>query len=136
MNYGGGNFARGMLDPSGRGTGQGMSANEVAAAAFASQTVQTATLRLGGVTIGEWSNEAVIPGLSFGWAPAPRVMLAFARNRSGPLMLIDRAGHTRKIAAAKSILLPAWSADGTALTWLERRSNRRYRVVIERVTNP
>jgi hypothetical protein len=119
----GGDLAKGSPD---RGNVVGTTAAEVAAAAFQRQTSTIYTLRLRGITIGEWTNEPVPPGLSFGWAPAPRPLLAFARDKIGPLVLLDDAGHSREVAGTRSALLPAWSADGARLAWLERKDNRHY----------
>ena len=68
----------------------------------------------------------VPPGLSFGWAPAPHSLLAFARNKIGPLVLLDDAGHSREVAGTRSALLPAWSEDGARLAWLERKDKSHY----------
>jgi hypothetical protein len=108
----------------------GTTVADVASAAEQSQKKTTYRLRLAGETIGEWVNEAVIPGLNFGWAPAPMTMIAFAKRDGGPIVLLDQSGQKREMTAARSATLPAWSGDGTRIAWLERKDRKKYDLMI------
>lgn len=132
MNFDGGAMATGSLDAGGGrgGGGNGMSASEFANAANASQTVVTSVLSVRGVRIGKWENENVVPGLTFGWAPSPNALLAFAENSGGPLMLVDARGGVQKIAGTRSVMLPAWTADAARLAWLERKKHGHYTLLV------
>lgn len=80
--------------------------------------------------IGEWINEAVVPGENFTWAPAPGRMIAYAKKGGGPLMLLDDQAHKQALAGAKDAVLPAWSDNGAQLAWLEKKDKKHYDVTI------
>src|SRR5207244_12419473 len=54
----------------------GTTAEEVGNITNQQQKVTIYTLKLKGATLGEWTNEAVVPGPNFGWAPAPHRSMA------------------------------------------------------------
>ena len=122
----GGALARGGTDAGGErgaGGGQGISAGEAGAAALQSQTVTVITLRLKGEIIGEWVNQPVVPGLTFGWAPSGG-RIAFV-SKSGALLVMNPEGQKLPIAAAANASLPAWSDDGHRLAYLERTGKKK-----------
>ncbi len=122
----GGDLARGGTpDPT-----AGTTVSDVASAANQTQTQVIYDLRLGDQLLGEWINEAVTPGTSFGWAPAPAHLIAFARRDGGPLTLLDDAGHKREIAGTKGVSLPAFSDDGTKLAWLAKKDRKHFALTI------
>jgi hypothetical protein len=82
-------------------------------------------LTLFGETIGQFVNERPIPGLTFSWGPEKSGAIAFT-DPDGRLMLLDQAKHKRSVAGAKDALLPAWSADGTRLAWVQKSGRRKY----------
>jgi hypothetical protein len=103
---------------------------DVATAASTAQTVTVFTLKAKGTVIGEWTNEAVVPGLNFGWAPAPRRLLVYAKADGGPLMTLDDEGRKTELKGADKAILPAFSDDGTRLAWLERTDRKHYTLMI------
>ncbi len=118
----GGALARGGSDPSTQSGGQGVTAGEAAAAAYQTQTVTVVTLRLKGEVLGEWTNQAVVPGSSFGWRKSGG-LIAFA-VRNGGLVVMDPRGRKQAIAGAGNATLPAWTDDGTRLAYLERAGKK------------
>lgn len=126
----GGVLARGgTADPMG-----GTTVSDAATAASTAQIEQVYTLKVRDEEIGEWVNEAVVPGTNFSWAPAPRRLLTWARPEGGPLMAIDDQGRKTELAGAKNAVLPAFSDDGARLAWLERRDKKHYELMIAPVT--
>lgn len=116
----GGALARG--DPGsgagGSAAGSGLSVDEATAAANQMQKVITYTLRLKGEELGVWTNEPVVPGLTFGWAPVRLGVIAFV-NKSGRVVVMDPDGRKAEVPDSKDALLPAWSDDGTRLGYLQ-----------------
>ncbi len=123
----GGALARGGLDTGGAGA---TTSTDVASAADQTQVSTIYTLKLKTETIGEWINEPVTPGVNFGWAPAPRHVLAFAKRDGGPIVLLDEQGNKQELAGPKSAVLPAWSQSGQKMAWLERKDRKRFDVTI------
>ena len=115
------------------GDGRGMtgsSVGEAISAAAAAQTLHIWSLAINGETIGEWVNEAVTPGSTFSWAPAPAHLIVFARRDGGPLTLLDDKGRKQPLTGAKSAAFPAWSEDGMRIAWLEKKERRKYDLMI------
>jgi hypothetical protein len=127
----GGALAKGgSVDPA-----AGTTLQDVASAADATQMQNIYSLKVKGETIGEWINEAVLPGVNFAWAPAPSAVLIFTKREGGPLTVLDQAGHKQELTGAKVALLPAWSNDGTKLAWLERKDKKKYDLKIAEITS-
>lgn len=120
----------GTADPSGGAT----TFADVASAADASQTVKVYALKVKNESIGEWANEAVVPGANFSWAPAPLQLIVFAKREGGPLAVIDDAGRTQELEGAHSAVFPAWSADGKRIAWLERKDRKKYQLTMADVS--
>jgi len=116
----GGDLARGGTPSPTAGTSVG----DIANAANASQTLHIFALTVKGETIGEWINVPVTPGTNFSWAPAPLQLLAFAKRDGGPIIVLDPNGVKQELAGTKAALMPAWSADGKRLAWLERKGKK------------
>jgi hypothetical protein len=122
----GGALARGgPVDPS-----AGTTVFDAAAAADVSQRVKIFSLELKGETIGEWTNEVVVPGINFSWAPAPLELIVFAKRDGGPLTVLDGAGRKHELTGARAAMLPAWSDDGKRLAWLERKDRKQYALIV------
>jgi hypothetical protein len=116
-------------DGGGRGM-PGSTAEEAAAASAMTQNLDIYALKIGSETIGEWTNEPVVPGINFGWAPAPQHLIAFARREGGPIVILDDKGHKQELAGPRSATLPAWSNDATKLAWLERKDRKRFDIMM------
>jgi hypothetical protein len=121
----GGALARGgTADP-----GAGTSIGDVASAANTAQQQTIFDLKVQSEIIGEWINEAVVPGVNYSWAPAPHHLIAYAKKGGGPLMLLDDQAHKQTLSGAKEAVLPAWSDSGAQLAWLEKKDKKHYDVM-------
>ena len=114
----------------------GTTAEEIGNITNQQQRVTIYALKLKGVTLGEWTNEAVVPGLNFGWAPAPHRLIAYAKRDGGPLIVLDEQGRKQELGGPREAVLPAWSDDGKKLAWLERKDRRTYDLAIADVVVP
>jgi hypothetical protein len=114
----------------------GSTLGDVANAVSNTQLKTVFALKLKGETIGEWVNEAVVPGVTFGWAPAPMRALAFTKRDGGPLIVLDESGHKQELSGAKAAFLPAWSDDGKRIAWLERKDRRKYDLMVAEIGAP
>lgn len=121
----------GVADP-----GVGSTVADVASAAEQTQVLVIYTLKLKNETIGEWTNEAVTPGINFTWAPAPLRLFAFAKRDGGPIVVLDDAGRKQELTGAKAAVLPAWSDDGKRLAWLERKDKKKYQLTFADIAVP
>lgn len=83
------------------------------------QMVTTTTLTLRRERLAEFVNEPAVPGLTFGWAPARMNAIAFA-DAKGRLVVMDGAGLTCRVPGVAGVSLPAWSASGTQLAFVQR----------------
>ncbi len=116
---------------------QGTTVEDVASAADQTQHLLVRTLKVRNETIGVWVNEPVLPGLTFGWAPAPLRLLAFARRDrkdGGPILVMNEAGETQELSGPRAAILPAWSDDGKRLAWLERKDRKKLQLLIAEIS--
>src|ERR1700730_11238073 len=90
----------------GKAAGRGLE-NAVAAQNEAEGSV-VRTLTLKGEAIGQYVNQPLVPGMTFGWSPEALHAVAYA-NPDGHLALMVLQGGTMDADAAKGIILPAWS---------------------------
>jgi hypothetical protein len=111
----------------------GTTAEEAANIANQSQLAHIWRLKVRGETLGEWVNEPVVPGINYGWAPAPGRLIVFARRDGGPLVVLDEQGRKQELEATKNALLPAWSNDGSQLAWLAKKDRKKYDLMIAAV---
>jgi len=134
-NPSGGSLARGVPPGSatGSGTETGMGIDDAARAAEQGQTANVVTLRLKGQVIGEFVNTAAIPGLTFSWGPANSGLVAFV-GQDGKVVIMDALARTQKLAGSTSALLPAWTADGKRLAYLEKKGRSKLTLHIVDVT--
>lgn len=122
----GGDLARGGTNP---GT-TGVSVEEVSGTYNQRQMVTVFELRLRGESLGVWKNEAVVPGLTFGWAPAALGPLIVFVNRDGRLALLSGDGRTRTLDQTRDARLPAWDEAGATLAWLARSGRRTWSLLL------
>jgi hypothetical protein len=122
----GGALARGGTADPGANTTMG----DANSAANSAQQQTIFDLKVKNELIGEWINEAVVPGENFTWAPAPARMIAYAKKGGGPLVLLDDEAHRHALSGANNAVLPAWSDSGTELAWLEKKDKKHYDITI------
>ncbi len=132
----GGDLARGGTEGGGggMGAGAGVSVDEITSATNQAQKVVTWTLRLKGEVIGTWVNQAVVPGLTFGWAP--KVPIVAFCDKGGALVLMDEATHKKTVEGVDDARLPAWSDDGSRLAVLSGSERRGWTLVTVDVGRP
>lgn len=121
----GGNAARG----GGVDATSGISADEVVAASQQQQTGTANLMRLKGQVIGEWLNQPIVPGQSFGWGPKGSNLIAYAETQNRQLMVMDKSGAKQKVSDTKGVYAPAFSLDGQKLAWFEVRGKKATLVV-------
>lgn len=117
----GGDLARGGVNVT------GTTASDAVNATVDSQPVNVFALKWRNELIGEWRNEAVVPGLTFGWAPVNRVALAYA-DRDGRLFIVDAHGSKQAVVGIDASMLPAWSSDARRLAFLQHKDKKHYTV--------
>lgn len=125
----GGDLARG-----GSSISTGTAANDGVAAAYTSQTVPVHSMLLKGEVVGEFINSVIVPGLTFGWSPKETGAIAFAAQKSGRIVVMDEQGNKQEVPGSKDAILPAWSADGGRLAWLQKDGRRTFLLQVVRVT--
>jgi hypothetical protein len=91
------------------------------------------TMKLKGEVIGEWVNAGIVPGLTFGWAPAPLRMIAFS-GKDEDVVIMDDQGRKQKIETKAVTRLPAWSDDGRKVAFLEQNDRKKFTVQFVVVT--
>jgi len=89
------------------------------------QNVATTTVRLKGEVVAAAENQRLVPGLTFGWAPAPYAALAYVNGRKR-LAIIDRDGRKMEVQGTADVLLPAWSPDGKKIAWLQKAGRKKF----------
>lgn len=124
----GGDLARG-----GTGGDTGTGAGDALAAAYNQQPVPVNTMLLRGTTVGQFVNSVIVPGLTFGWGPKGSKVMAFAEPKSGRVVVLDEHGEKREVPGSKDAILPAWSADGTRIAWLQRDGKKKFTLQVTRV---
>ncbi len=125
-----GDMARGGVSTADTGTSSG----DASAAAYASQTATVHVMRLKGVTVGEFVNSVIVPGLTFGWAPKGTNAIAYADPKGGRITVMHGGGGKQEIDSSKDALLPAWSQDGSSLAWLQQDGRRKFVLQVARVS--
>jgi hypothetical protein len=82
-------------------------------------------LTLYGEPISQFVNQRPEPGAQFSWGPTGTGAIAYV-DPEGRLFVLDQQKHKRSIAAVKEASLPAWSADGTKLAYIQKSGRKRY----------
>lgn len=104
-------------------------------AALSSQKTFFEILTVRGQIIDRAVNRHTVPGRMFGWAPAPRALLAFA-DEKGRLVLMDSQGRTRQVKKTKDVALPAWSEDGTRIAYVQKSGSDRFALRVIEIRQP
>lgn len=125
----GGDYARGGTGADVSGAAGSASADSVAAAAQQSQVGTANLMRLKGQVIGEWMNQPIVPGQSFGWGPKGTGVIAYAEANNRALTIMDKTGARKKINDTRGVYVPAFSADAKKLAWIEIRGKKATLVV-------
>jgi hypothetical protein len=120
----GGSLARGGTP--GDANGGGTTVEEATMRAQQMQKQQVITLTLKNEVVGEFVNQQFLPGYTFGWAPQNVGELIAYRNQAGRLAVMDDHGQKQEIADTKEVLLPAWSADGSKIAFLQKTGKNKY----------
>lgn len=128
----GGDMARGGVGSGGDigGGGGGTSTEEAIGVAQGSQGVTVLSLKLGGQTIGEFVNTAIVPGTTFGWGPKGTRAIAYSNPGNGRIVIMDVEGKTQELDATGDTLLPVFSPDGTMLAWLRKDGRNKYQLQV------
>lgn len=121
----GGDYARGGTG----GDAMGTSVESVSAAAQQLQSGTARIMKLKGQTVGEWMNQPIVPGQSFGWGPAGTGIIAYAEPNNRALFVMDAKGTKQKIDDTRGVYSPSFSNDAKQLAWLEVRGKKAVLVV-------
>jgi hypothetical protein len=82
-------------------------------------------LTLYGEPISQFVNQRPEPGEQFSWGPKGTGAVAYV-DPDGRLFVLDQKKHKRAIAAVKDASLPAWSADGAKLAYIQKTGRKKY----------
>jgi len=104
----------------------GLRDNAVAAQNVAGNVVYV--LKLKGEVVGQYVNQPLVPGMTFGWSPATLHAVAYAKP-DGHLSLLDLNAAQVDLAGTKDAILPAWSPDGNQVVYLQKKGRKDYDVM-------
>ena len=82
-------------------------------------------LTLYGEPISQFVNQRAEPGEQFSWGPAGTGAVAYV-DPDGRLFLLNEKKHKRSVAGVKDATLPAWTADGTKLAYVQKTGRKKY----------
>ena len=140
-NPSGGDMAKGATGGGGSsgggtvGSGGGMSVGEAAGAAYNTQNANVVLLKLKNEVVGEFINTPALPGTTFGWGPTGSGLIVFTPP-DGKLVLMDSESRKLEVPGAKSAYLPAWTADGKRIAYLEKSGRKKFLLRLVDVTLP
>jgi hypothetical protein len=92
-------------------------------------------LKLLGQEVGYFLNDVAMAGFTYGWGPADSGAIAFV-DEKGRVVLFDRGRRKKVVPGTKDALMPAWSADGTHLAFLQKIGRRSYRLAVVTISQP
>jgi hypothetical protein len=94
------------------------------------------TLTLKGEIIGQYIDQPLVPGMTFGWSPEALHAVAYAMP-DGHLAVMDlQGGKIPDIDAPKGISLPAWSPDGSTIVYVQKQGRHHYALMQVAITHP
>jgi hypothetical protein len=112
----------------------GMMENAIAAQNEAGGSV-VRTLTLSGEAIGQYVDQPLVPGMTFGWSPEALHAVAYVKP-TGRLALMDLKGDKLEVDAMKGINLPAWSPDGSQIVYVQQQGRHHFALMQVAVTHP
>ena len=86
------------------------------------------SLKLRGLEIGNWINDAPLAGETFGWGPAGSAAIVYV-GRGDRLTLMDREKRRKVVATLKNVSMPAWSSDGARVAFVQKTGKKAYRLM-------
>jgi hypothetical protein len=92
--------------------------------AHGNQNANVTRLKLVGEDIAVWVNERPYPGAKFSWGPAGSGALVYL-GEHGELIFFDRQKHRQRVPEVKDAFLPAWSADGSRLAFVQKTGRKK-----------
>jgi hypothetical protein len=92
-------------------------------------------LMLSDEPISVFVNERPIPGLLFSWGPSGTGLIAYV-SEAGQFVLMDHGKRRKPLPGFKSVLLPAWTVDGTRLAFLQKNGRKTYSIMSAPVDVP
>lgn len=104
--------------------GNNPSVASLADGVHANQQATVTRLKLVGEDVAVWVNERPYPGARFSWGPPGSGALVYT-GEHGELVLLDRQKHRQKVPDVKEAFLPAWSADGSRLAYLQKTGRKK-----------
>jgi hypothetical protein len=104
--------------------GSNPSVSSLTDAAHGNQNATVTRLKLVGEDIAVWVNERPFPGAKFSWGPAGSGALVYT-GEHGELVLFDRQKHRQRVPDVKEAFLPAWSADGSRLAFIQKTGRKK-----------
>ena len=104
--------------------GNNPSVASLADGAHGNQNANVTRLKLVGEDIAVWINERPYPGARFSWGPPGSGALVYT-GEHGELVLFDRQKRRQKVPDVKDAFLPAWSADGARLAYLQKTGRKK-----------
>jgi hypothetical protein len=104
------------------------SVDSLAAASMNTEHARVVRLTLLGMDIATWTNERPYPGARFSWGPSESGALVCVGDK-GQLVFIDQRKQKKVMSSTKDAVLPAWSADGRRVAYLQKAGRKKYLVV-------
>ncbi len=93
---------------------------------FGNQKASVVKLKLLGQEIASFVNETKpVPGMRFSWGPERSGALVFL-GKAGELIFFDQKKRKRQVPDVKDAVLPAWSADGNSLAYVQKTGRKAY----------
>jgi hypothetical protein len=92
--------------------------------AHGDQPANVTRLKLVGEDIAVWINERPYPGARFSWGPPGSGALVYI-GEHGELVLFDQKKRRQKVPDVKDAFLPAWSADGGRLAFVQKTGRKK-----------
>ena len=100
------------------------SAGNLADGQHGNENANVVRLKLLGEEISVWVNQRPVPGIRFTWGPSGSGALVYV-GEHGELVFFDQRKHRNRVPDVKDAFLPAWSADGGRLAYLQKAGRKK-----------